>query len=84
MGMQRVTPLGFVFKKAGLVTSQAVYPRASKVARKPPEGKLEASGSPLTSSLPENSTMTPPSGRGDTKDSCFSAVKPERGWNQWV
>ena len=35
------------FTKAGEVQSQAVYPRASKVARKPPDGKLDASGSPL-------------------------------------
>jgi len=39
-------------KNAGEVQSQAVYPLASKVARRPPEGKDEASGSPLISSLP--------------------------------
>ena len=31
---------------------------ASNVARRPPDGKLEASGSPRTSSLPENSMIT--------------------------
>src|SRR5215211_3439008 len=41
--------------QGGLVGSQAVYPRASKVDRSPPEGKLDASGSPLISSLPEKS-----------------------------
>ena len=40
--------------KAGEVGSHAVYPLASKVALSPPEGKLEASGSPLTSSLPDD------------------------------
>ena len=33
----------------------------------PPEGKLEASGSPFISSLPENSIITLPSGAGDIK-----------------
>ena len=28
--------------------------------------------------------MTPPSGEGEIKLSCFSAVTPVRGWNQWV
>ena len=28
--------------------------------------------------------MTPPSGEGEMKLSCFSAVMPVRGWNQWV
>ncbi len=60
MGMHKKVPLGFSMIYAGLVTSQAVYPRASKVDRSPPEGKLEASGSPLMSMEPENSAMTPP------------------------
>ncbi len=50
----------------------------------PPDGKLEASGSPLISSLPRNSAMAPPSLVGDRKESCFSAVMPVSGWNQCV
>ena len=34
------------------VGSHAVYPLASNVALSPPDGKLDASGSPLISSLP--------------------------------
>ena len=40
------------------VGSQAVYPLASKVHLSPPDGKLEASGSPFISSFPENSIIT--------------------------
>ena len=36
------------------------------------------------SSLPENSRITRPSGAGVMKLSCFSAVMPVMGWNQWV
>ena len=79
VGMQSVLPLGVSNRYAGLVTSQAVYPRASKVARMPPFGKLEASGSPCTSVLPENSMIAPPSPSGDRKQSCFSAVSPVSG-----
>jgi hypothetical protein len=50
----------------------------------PPVGKLEASGSPRMSSLPENSAIAVPSPLGPKKESCFSAVEPVRGWNQWV
>ena len=46
--------------------------------------KLEASGSPLTSSLPENSMMMELFPSGERKLSCFSAVMPVIGWNQWV
>ena len=70
--------------KAGEVGSHAVYPLASKVALRPPDGKLEASGSPFTSSLPEKSMITSPSPEGVMKLSCFSAVKPVIGWNQCV
>ena len=28
--------------------------------------------------------ITPPSGVGLMKESCFSAVMPVMGWNQWV
>ena len=47
-------------------------------------GSLVASGSPLINSLPENSIITPPSGDGVIKLSCFSAVIPVNGWNQCV
>ena len=67
---------------AGDEGSQAVYPLASNVALSPPEGKLEASGSPFTSSFPENSMMILPSSVGEMKLSCFSAVRPVIGWNQ--
>ena len=52
----------------------------------PPDGKLDASGSPLISSLPENSTTALPSLLllGFRKESCFSAVMPVSGWNQCV
>ncbi len=65
--------------KAYEVGSHAVYPRASKVARRPPDGKLDASGSPCISSLPENSIITVPSDFGEIKLSCFSAVIPVIG-----
>ena len=71
-------------KNAGELQSHTVYPLASKVALRPPEGKEEASGSPLISSLPENSMITFPSFGAEIKESCFSAVTPVRGWNQWV
>ena len=83
MGMQRVAPAASCRTKAGDVQSQAVYPRASKVALRPPEGKEEASGSPLISSFPEKLIRTFPLGRGAVmKESCFSAVTPVNGWNQ--
>ena len=83
--MHRVTPQASSLKNAGEVQSQAVYPLASKVARRPPDGKEDASGSPLISSLPENSMITLPSASGaEIKESCFSAVTPVNGWNQWV
>ena len=83
VGMQRITPVASSFKNAGEVISHAVYPLASKVARSPPEGKEEASGSPLISSFPENSIIILPLSSGcDTKESCFSAVIPVSGWNQ--
>jgi len=34
--------------------------------------------------LPVNSLMTPPWPSGVMKLSCFSAVDPVSGWNQWV
>ena len=80
MGIHNVFPLINAYE----VGSHAVYPLASNVALSPPEGKEEASGSPLISSLPEKSIITPPSGAGEMKLSCFSAVTPVSGWNQWV
>src|SRR3989338_9337117 len=82
--MQRVEALGPSLINAGLVGSHPVYPRASKVGRNPPEGKLEASGSPWINPAPENSKRTPPSPSGARNESCFSAVKPVKGWNQCV
>ena len=85
MGMVSVTlPASSSLRKAGDVQSHAVYPRASNVALNPPLGNDDASGSPCTSCFPENSMITLPSGAGEMKESCFSAVIPVRGWNQWV
>ncbi len=75
-------PFSSSFRNAGDVQSQAVYPLASKVARRPPLGKDDASGSPWISCLPENSRIAVPSLVGDMKESCFSAVIPVIGWNQ--
>ncbi len=69
---------------AGEVGSQAVYPRASNVCRRPPDGKLDASGSPWINSFPLNSVTAPPPLFGVMKLSCFSAVDPVSGWNQCV
>ena len=80
VGMQSVLPLMNAYE----VGSHVVYPLASNVALIPPDGNEEASGSPLISSLPENSMITPPSGDGVMKLSCFSAVIPVSGWNQCV
>src|SRR5437660_4019933 len=79
VGMTSVTELPLLRSHGGLVGSQAVYPRASKVDRMPPEGKLEASGSPLINSLPENSATALPSLVGARNESCFSAVIPVSG-----
>ena len=79
VGMQSVTLFSPRMRKAGLVASQAVYPRASKVALMPPEGKLDASGSPCTSSEPEKLKTTPPAPSGAASESCFSAVRPVSG-----
>ena len=78
--MQSVAPPSSWRMNAGEVQSQAVYPLASKVARSPPEGKEEASGSPLISSFPEKLIKVFPEGSGDVmNESCFSAVSPLRG-----
>ena len=54
VGITSVTSPLLRTRNAGLVASHAVYPRASKVARRPPDGKLDASGSLCTSSEPES------------------------------
>src|SRR3954468_7190204 len=72
VGMTSVAPLGLSMMYAGEVGSHAVYPRASNVARNPPDGNDDASGSPLMSSLPLNSAIAPPSPLGERKLSCFS------------
>src|SRR5687768_7233705 len=46
VGITSVTLLPLLSSQGGLVGSHAVYPRASKVLRMPPDGKLDASGSP--------------------------------------
>src|SRR5262249_16980406 len=84
VGITSVTELPLLRSQGGLVESHAVYPRASKVDRMPPDGKLEASGSPLISSLPVNSATALPSAVGCRNESCFSAVMPVSGWNQCV
>ena len=65
--------------KAYDVGSHAVYPLASKVALNPPDGKLEASGSPFINSFPLNSIITVQFDWADKKLSCFSAVTPLSG-----
>ena len=84
VGMHSVTPEASSRKNAGDVQSHAVYPLASNVALSPPEGKDDASGSPFISSLPENSIITLPLSATARNESCFSAVTPVMGWNQWV
>ena len=70
--------------KAGDEGSQALYPRASKVLRKPPLGKDDASGSCWERRFPLKYSKLSPSRSGLRKASCFSAVESLRGWNQWV
>ena len=79
VGMQSVLPLGLSRMYAGLVASQPVYPLASKVLRRPPFGKLEASGSPWVRVFPANSAIDDPSSPGSRKLSCFSAVRCVNG-----
>ena len=68
-GIQSVAPTAVLFTNAGDVISHAVYPLASKVALNPPEGNEDASGSPLISSFPENSSKTFPFSFGADFDS---------------
>ena len=79
--MQSVAPLPWRLMKAGEVGSQAVYPLASNVERMPPEGKLEASGSPTIRFFPEKVCIGRPFFISK-KASCFSAVLPVKGKNQ--
>ncbi len=74
LGIISVAPLGVCMIKAGLVGSQAVYPRAALVMRRLPLGKDEPSGSPLMSRLPVNSVIALPSEFVMMNPSCFSAV----------
>ncbi len=53
VGIHKVFPQ----MKAGDVGSQAVYPRASKVFRIPPLGKLEASGYRSAATVAEERAM---------------------------
>ena len=81
--MQSVAPPASCLTNAGEVQSHAVYPLASNVALSPPDGKDEASGSPLINSFPEKLIRTLPLGSGaETNESCFSAVTPVSGKNQ--
>jgi len=80
--MQRIVECGVSLINAGDVQSHAVYPLASNVALNPPDGKEEASGSPLINSLPEKRSNVVPSPCGSINASCFSAVIPVNGWNQ--
>src|SRR5687767_1651722 len=68
----------------GLAGFHAVYPRASHVARNPPDGKLEASGSLWISCAAENASIAWPFSSNERNASCFSAVSPVCGWNQCV
>ncbi len=84
VGMHNVAVPPLRLMNTGLVQSHTVYPRASNVARRPPLGKLLASGSPCTSAEPGNSVMAPPCPSGIRNASCFSAVCPVSGVNQCV
>ena len=81
--MHNVRPFGLSMMNIGEVGSQAVYPRASNVERMPPLGKLDASGSLCRSIDPVNFSMGRPSRSNHRNASCFSAVDPVIGWNQW-
>src|SRR6185369_2391589 len=82
-GTHNVLPFGPSITKMGLDGSQAVYPRASNVLRMPPDGNEDASGSLWMSWAPLNRSIGIPSSSKVRKASCFSAVSPVCGWNQW-
>ena len=77
--MHNVLPSPISIINAGDDGSQAVYPRASKVARKPPLGKEDASGSCCIKAAPSNSSIGVPSPFKVKNESCFSADKPVSG-----
>src|SRR5688500_13736408 len=84
VGIHKVLPCPISIIKAGEEGSHAVYPRASNVARKPPLGKEDASGSCWINASPSNCSIAVPSPLIVKNESCFSAVLPVNGWNQWV
>ena len=53
------------------------------MVRIPPDGKLDASGSLWMSWAPLKRSIGWPSSSKVRKASCFSAVRPVWGWNQW-
>ena len=61
VGMQSVFPLPISIIKAGEDGSHAVYPLASNVARNPPLGNDEASGSCCIKASPSNCSIEVPS-----------------------
>ena len=81
-GMQSVREPGDSMMNTGEAGFHAVYPRASHVARSPPDGKLEASGSLWISWSPVNCSMATFCSSKFRNASCFSAVSPVCGWNQ--
>ena len=79
---EAVEKIDYIKKYFGDISSflpNASYFARSRVAISPSELSEY-----LTSSLPENSIITWPAGAGEIKESCFSAVVPVKGWNQWV
>ena len=85
VGMQSVAPAASCLTNAGDVQSQAVYPLASNVARRPPDGIALPAYAPFINSFPEKLISTFPFGIGEViNESCFSAVTPVSGWNQCV
>src|ERR1051325_4481531 len=83
-GMHSVRTPAHSAMNTGLAGFQAVYPRASHVARKPPDGKLDASGSDWISCSGVKDSIGESSLSSVRKASCFSAVSPVCGWNQCV
>src|SRR4030095_6502573 len=84
VGIHKVFPLPISIINAGDEGSHAVYPLASNVARKPPLGKDDASGSCCINASPSNCSIGVPSLFMVKNESCFSAVVPVNGWNQCV
>ena len=79
VGMHNVLPLPISIINGGDDGSHAVYPRASKVALSPPDGKEEASGSCCIKAAPSNSSIGVPSPFNVKNESCFSADKSVNG-----